>query len=232
MNILELKSVTKSYGLGNSKLSVLKDVNFVLPEGQVCSIVGQSGCGKSTLLQIVGLLDNPDSGQVLLSGVDLSIASDYERTAARRTMLGFIYQFHHLLPEFTALENLLIPQVIAGKDIKLARVHAKAMLAALGLAQRADHMPAQLSGGEQQRIAIGRGVINQPKLLLADEPTGNLDPENASMIIELLLKMSKALNLSVLLVTHNLEMARSTDRVVTLKGGALVDWNENRELHK
>lgn len=227
MNILELKGVTKSYGSGNSKLSVLRDVNFALPVGQVCSIVGQSGCGKSTLLQIIGLLDNPDSGQVLLGGTDFSVAGDYARTTARRSMLGFIYQFHHLLPEFTAVENLLIPQVIAGKNSKLAKKHAKAMLAALGLTEREDHMPAQLSGGEQQRIAIGRGVINQPKLLLADEPTGNLDPKNANLIIELLLKMSKALNLSVLLVTHNLEIAHSTDRVMALKNGTLVDWNGN-----
>lgn len=222
MHILELNKITKSYSSGGAGIRILEDLDLVLIKGEVCSVIGQSGCGKSTLLQIAGLLDSPDTGSVTIDQIDFSYASDQERTIARRSKLGFIYQFHHLLPEFTALENLLIPQMILGRGVDLAKKRAKAMLEALHLSDRMNHLPSQLSGGEQQRVAIGRGIINQPKLLLADEPTGNLDPENASMVMEMLLKMSKALNLTVLLVTHNLELARQTDRVLALKNGKLI----------
>lgn len=222
MHVLELSKISKSYRSGSSTLSVLDGLDLTLKPGEICSIIGQSGCGKSTLLQIAGLLDNPDSGSITINGVNFSKASDVERTVARRSMLGFVYQFHHLLPEFTALENLLIPQMILGKKIDFAKKYAKAMLAALGLENRINHLPSQLSGGEQQRIAIGRAIINQPKLLLADELTGNLDPENAAMVMEILLKMSRALKLTVMLVTHNWDLACQTDKVMLLKDGKLA----------
>ncbi len=222
MDVLELKNINKSYKSGSDTISVLKDLTLSLTKGEICSIVGQSGCGKSTLLQIAGILDNPDSGSILINGLDFTSTSDFQRTTARRSMVGFVYQFHHLLPEFTALENLIIPQLIIGKREDSAVKYGLAMLSALGLESKKNNIPAQLSGGEQQRVAIGRAIINQPKLLLADELTGNLDPENASMIIELLIKMSKSLNLTVMLVTHNMDLAKRTDRIMELKAGKLV----------
>lgn len=220
-NVLELRGIYKSYCSGNSKINILDDLEFSMPEGEICAILGQSGCGKTTLLQIIGLLDKPDSGKIVIKGDDFGQAEPRQRTLARRTKLGFIYQFHHLLPDFTALENLIIPQIILGKDEGEADKDANEMMSSLGLQGRVDHFPAQLSGGEQQRVAIARGIINQPDLLLADEPTGNLDPQNASMISNLLIKIVRSLNLSMLLVTHSMDLAKKADRIMLLQDGKL-----------
>ncbi len=229
MTMLELKQVSKSYRSAAGELKILDKLDFSLNEGEVCAVVGYSGSGKSTLLQVSGLLDSIDEGQIIINGIDYSAADDYDRTLARRSKLGFVYQFHHLLPEFTAFENLLIPQLINGIKQSTAKDNSMAMLKAFGLEHRAGHIPAKLSGGEQQRVAIARAVINQPKLLLADELTGNLDPENASSVINLLIKMSRALKLTVLLVTHNWELARQTDRIMLLKKGKLLNESLNNK---
>ncbi len=219
---LILSDVSKAYQQGKTKLSILKNANLRVNEGEIVALVGPSGSGKTTLLQIAGLLDNPDAGKVIINGHDCSKASDAARTQIRQKQVGFIYQFHHLLPEFTAMENVVIPQMIAGIKKSEAEKHAHEVLKFLGLAKRENHRPAELSGGEQQRVAIARAIINRPAILLADEPTGNLDPATAKIVFELLLETAQMAQLSVLMVTHNLELASKVNKTVTLKDGEIV----------
>ena len=187
------------------------------------ALVGPSGAGKSTLLHVAGLLEKPDGGQVWLQGRDCGRMGDSERTAMRRNAIGFVYQFHHLLPEFTAVENVMLPQMIAGLSKSVARARAMELLGMVGLAQRASHRPAQLSGGEQQRVAIVRALANAPRVLIGDEPTGNLDHHTADDVMNALVAIVRNVGLGALIATHNLELARRMDRIVTLEDGVLVE---------
>jgi lipoprotein-releasing system ATP-binding protein len=193
----------------------------VLRAGEVVALVGPSGAGKSTLLHVAGLLEHPDGGQVLISGEDCGGLSDERRTLLRRAELGFVYQFHHLLPEFSALENVMLPQMIAGIGRARARDKATALLAQVGLTERAAHRPARLSGGEQQRVAIVRALANDPKILLGDEPTGNLDHATGEGVLAILVELVRRTALAALIATHNLDLARRLDRIVTLEDGRL-----------
>ena len=193
--------------------------------GQSVALIAPSGTGKSTLLHIAGLLEHPDSGEVYVDGTPTSTLSDAERTRLRRTEVGFVYQFHHLLPEFTAAENVMLPQMIRGLSKKEARNRADELLSYLGLKERLDHRPSQLSGGEQQRVAIARAVANAPRILLADEPTGNLDPRTAGHVFQALTQLVKASGLAAVIATHNLELARRMDRRVTLEEGRVVEMD-------
>jgi len=222
-NTLVLSDVSKSYKQGKDKLVILNKASLEIAEGEVVALVGPSGSGKTTLLQIAGLLDNADSGKVIISGNEYTKVIDSARTKTRQKEIGFIYQFHHLLPEFSALENVVIPQMIAGIKKKDAERRAHEVLKFLGLHKRESHRPSELSGGEQQRVAIARAIVNRPSILLADEPTGNLDPHTAGVVFEMLLETARAAKLSVLMVTHNLELASKADRAVTLKDGQIID---------
>ena len=203
-------------------LPVLKGCDLTLRQGETVALVAPSGTGKSTLLHVAGLLEQPDSGDIQLNGEPAIDISDQERTALRRTQLGFVYQFHHLLPEFTAEENLVIPQLIAGLGKDEAATRAKQMLDYLGIGARKDHRPAQLSGGEQQRVAIARAVINKPSVLLADEPTGNLDPATSAHVFSVLSDVVQESGLSALIATHNHQLAATLDRAITIKDGKIV----------
>lgn len=218
---LTLTGITKIYQQGESSLTVLNNLNIEVKAGEVVALVGQSGAGKTTLLQIAGLLDNPTSGEVKINGEDLSAADDKKRTLARQKNIGFIYQFHHLLPEFTALENVVLPQMIAGSPRKSAEEKAASLLGLLGLSDRLHHRPAKLSGGEQQRVAVARAMANNPTLVLADEPTGNLDPSTAENVFSMFMKLAKNSMQSALVATHNMELAKRMDRIVHLEGGVL-----------
>lgn len=220
---LKLNNISKAYQQGSQKLSILNEVSFELNKGETVALIGPSGCGKTTMLQICGLLDNADSGEVLINGKATAKFSDDEKTATRKTELGFIYQFHHLLPEFTALENVIIPQMINGNNKKMAAKRAKYLLDKMGLKNRINHRPSELSGGEQQRVAIARALANSPALLLADEPTGNLDPETAANVFAILTDMVKEISLATLIVTHNPELAKKMDRVITIQNGRLIE---------
>lgn len=222
-DVMSLINIEKSFYQGETKLDILKDVNFNIKQGEITALLGRSGSGKSTMLNLAGLLDNPNSGIIMLSGKNVSGASDKERTLFRRDYIGFVYQNHNLLPEFTAMENVMIPMMIAGKNKKDAADKAMTLLESLGLANRAKHLPAELSGGEQQRIAIARALANSPQLLLADEPTGNLDDENAIMVFELLLDVIRKTDLAALIATHNPELAVRMDRKMVLKNGFLIE---------
>lgn len=222
-SILTLKNINKTFRQGNETLEVLKNVNLKIRQKEVVALIGPSGSGKSTLLQIAGLLENPTSGEVYVDGSLCSGSSDSVRTALRRDCLGFVYQYHNLLPDFDALENVIIPQLIAGTGYKDAADKARWLLNRLGLGEREKHRPAELSGGEQQRVAIARALANTPKLLLADEPTGNLDPNTSDNVFLILLEVVKETGLSALIATHNIELAHKMDREVTLKNGCLVD---------
>ena len=215
-NVLELQSITRTYHQGENSITPLKDFSLAIKPGESVALVGPSGSGKTTLLQIAGLLDNPTSGMVLLNGADMSRANDAERTSARKSSLGFVYQFHHLLPEFTALENVMMPQIIAGVPHSTAAARAQELLASLGLGPRVTHRPAKLSGGEQQRVAIARALANNPSLLLADEPTGNLDPQTSDVVFAIFLKLAKERGLALLVATHNMELAGKMDRIVRI----------------
>ena len=204
-------------------IEVLAGASADLYPGEAVALVGPSGAGKSTLLHIAGLLETPDSGRVIVSGHDCSGMSDLERTRVRRGTMGFIYQFHQLLPEFSALENVLMPQLILGRDRRKAEERAQELLASLGLAQRVNHRPAEMSGGEQQRTAIARALANNPRLILADEPTGNLDPHTAAHVFDSLISLIRGSGVAALIATHNFELARSMDRVLRLEDGVLVE---------
>jgi lipoprotein-releasing system ATP-binding protein len=216
---LTLDSVERRYGRGETTVEVLNDASLELTPGQSVALVAPSGAGKSTLLHLAGLLERPNAGEVLIGGAKTSTMSDDMRTALRRTEIGFVYQFHHLLPEFSALENLVLPQMIAGLSRGEAARRARELLAYLGLAERASHRPAELSGGEQQRVAIARAVANGPRVLLADEPTGNLDPKTADHVFATLASLVKASGLAALIATHNMDLAARMDRRVTIREG-------------
>lgn len=221
--ILRLENVTRSFKQGTRELSVLKGANCELMPGQAVALVGPSGSGKSTMLHITGLLEAPTSGRVIIGGNNCAEMSEGERTRLRRREIGFIYQFHQLLPEFSALENVVIPQMILGRKRKDAQARARSLLASLGLAERVDHRPAELSGGEQQRTAICRGLANAPKLLLADEPTGNLDPHTSEHVFQELVRVIREHGVAALIATHNMELARRMDRVLMMQDGRLVE---------
>lgn len=222
--VLELKAVTKSYNQGAAnQIDVLRGVDLTLNAGEMVALVAPSGAGKSTLLHIAGLLDVPDSGSVTVAGQDISGKGDSMRTSLRRQELGFVYQFHHLLPEFTALENIVLPQLANGIAQGAAESRADELLALVGLSARAQHRPAALSGGEQQRVAFCRALANSPRVLLADEPTGNLDPGTSDQVFAALMDLVAGTGLSALVATHNPELAARMDRRVKLEQGKLVD---------
>jgi lipoprotein-releasing system ATP-binding protein len=219
---LALVGVHRSFRQGENVLHVLRGADLSVAKGEVVALVGPSGAGKSTLLHIAGLLEQPDQGQVLIAGVDCGALSDERRTELRRAYLGFVYQFHHLLPEFSALENIAVPQMIAGVGQPAANNRALELLTKLGLKDRADHRPGQLSGGEQQRVAIARALANQPSVLLADEPTGNLDPDTAEGVFNQLIVLAREQGLAALIATHNPVLAARMDRTLRLDHGVLV----------
>ncbi len=221
--VLQLENVERRFQQGATALSVLRGGNFGLFAGQSVALVAPSGAGKSTLLHIAGLLEKPDGGEIYVNGAPTSSMNDDARTRLRRHAIGFVYQFHHLLPEFTALENVMLPQMIAGLSQRQARARGMELLDYLGLAARAKHRPTELSGGEQQRVAIARAVANGPVILLADEPTGNLDPKTAHNVFEALERLVKATGLAALVATHNETLAVRMTRRVTLKDGWLVE---------
>jgi lipoprotein-releasing system ATP-binding protein len=220
---LELVSVERSFQQGTGRLEILRGVSLSLVPGEITALVGPSGTGKSTLLHIAGLLEQPTSGKVILDGQDCTAMDDSARTVMRQTGVGFVYQFHHLLPEFSAEENVILPQMIAGTAKSDARKRANELLSDVGLSERLSHRPSELSGGEQQRVAIVRALANQPRVLLADEPTGNLDEGTASIIFDVMLNVVRQSNVSALIATHNMDLARRMDRVMTLRDGVLVE---------
>ncbi len=218
--VLALTDVHKTYNSGKpGEVAVLRGVTLALARGEVVALVAPSGAGKSTLLHIAGLLDVADTGQVCIDGVDYTRRSDRARTEARRSRVGFVYQFHHLLPEFSALENVILPQLAAGAAPGAAEQRSRDLLARVGLAARADHRPAELSGGEQQRVAFCRALANAPGLLLADEPTGNLDPETSDQVFAVLMDLVRDTGLAALIATHNLALAARMDRTLRLDAG-------------
>ncbi|GAA0771563.1 MULTISPECIES: ABC transporter ATP-binding protein [Brevundimonas] len=219
--ILSLRGVTRTYPTAQGGLTVLKGVDLDVMPGEVVGLIGPSGSGKSSLLHAAGLLERPTSGQVLIDGEDVGGLDERARTRLRLHRIGFVYQFHHLLPEFDALDNVALPMRIAGVREGEARRRATAQLTALGLGQRVTHQPAQLSGGEQQRVAIARALANSPRLLLADEPTGNLDPATSQAVFEALRELAKTTGVAALIATHNMELAGHMDRVFALKDGHL-----------
>jgi lipoprotein-releasing system ATP-binding protein len=221
--VLGLERIERAFIQGERRLPVLRGVDLALAPGEMVGLVGPSGAGKSTLLHIAGLLERPDAGHIRIAGKRAEALGDTERTRLRRLSIGFVYQFHHLLPEFSALENVMMPQLIAGLGRGEARARAEQLLQMVGLAERASHRPARLSGGEQQRVAIVRAVANVPKVLLADEPTGNLDSETAEGVFEQLRKIVRATGLAALIATHNYELANRMDRRVALKDGVLAE---------
>ena len=220
---LHLIDIQRTYHQAGEPLPVLRGASLTLEPGELVALVGPSGAGKSTLLHVAGLLEKPDGGQVWLQGRDCGRMGDTERTAMRRTTIGFVYQFHHLLPEFTAVENVMLPQMIAGLSKRESRERALELLAMVGLAKRASHRPAKLSGGEQQRVAIVRALANAPRVLIGDEPTGNLDHHTADDVMNALISIVRTVGLGALIATHNIELARRMDRIVTLEDGVLVE---------
>lgn len=220
--LIRLECIARTFGHGRTALKILRGINMHLRPGEIVGLIGPSGAGKSTLLHIAGLLEKPDEGDVFLSGEPCASLSDEARTARRREHIGFVYQYHHLLPEFSALENVVIPQLIAGRPQKAAEENARQRLSELGLAERTHHRPGQLSGGEQQRVAIARALANQPGVLLADEPTGNLDPHTAGEVFDMLLQLVKTVRLAAIIATHNPGLAARMDRTVQLDEGVLV----------
>jgi lipoprotein-releasing system ATP-binding protein len=219
--VLELRDVRRVFRLAGTELKVLNGVDLALRPGEIVALVGPSGAGKSTLLHVAGLLERPGGGAVLIGGEDCGSLSDERRTLLRRSEIGFVYQFHHLLPEFSALENVMLPQMIAGVARRPARRKAAELLDRVGLAPRIRHRPARLSGGEQQRVAIVRALANDPRILLADEPTGNLDHATGDGVLSTLLDLVRHTGLAALIATHNLELARRLDRTVALEDGRL-----------
>ncbi len=220
---LVLEGVRRSFKQGQREIEVLRGADAALWPGQAVALVGPSGAGKSTLLHITGLLESPTSGRVIVGGRDCATLTEAQRTRLRRTEIGFIYQFHQLLPEFSALENVVIPQMIMGRKRRAAERRALELLGGLGLTERAHHRPAELSGGEQQRTAICRGLANGPKLLLADEPTGNLDPYTSEVVFQELIYLIRNQGVAALIATHNMELARRMDRVLQMHDGRLIE---------
>ncbi len=222
-DVLKLEGVTKAYNPGKpGEVQVLRGVDLTIARGEVVALVAPSGAGKSTLLHIAGLLDSADAGHVSLGGREMSGLPDGPRTVARRRSVGFVYQFHHLLPEFSALENVVLPQLANGVPKAEAEARAQDLLRAVGVEDRAHHRPAQLSGGQQQRVAFCRGLANTPQLLLADEPTGNLDPATSDQVFGALMALVRDTGLSALIATHNMDLAARMDRVVRLEAGRVV----------
>ncbi len=221
--VLELRDIVRTFRQGEDRLEVLRGASLRVAAGEIVALTGPSGAGKSTFLHIAGLLERPDSGEVVVRGGACGSLSDDERTALRRQSIGFVYQFHHLLPEFTALENLVLPQMIAGVGRAAAGRRAQEMLEMTGIAERARHRPAEMSGGQQQRVAIARAFANRPKILIADEPTGNLDQETAERMFELLLDLVRGQGVGALVATHNPELAARMDRELTVRNGALEE---------
>jgi lipoprotein-releasing system ATP-binding protein len=228
--VLQLVSLEQTFLQGGRELHVLRGASAEIFEGEAVALVGPSGSGKSSLLHITGLLEKPGRGSVLLNGVDCSTLSDGERTKARRNQIGFVYQFHNLLPEFSAVENVMMPRLLAGVRKRHAKERAMALLANFGLEERAAHRPAELSGGEQQRVAIARAMANSPSVLLADEPTGNLDPHTAARVFEELVYFIKSSGVAALIATHNFELAARMDRVLQLDEGLLVEAAHNHAV--
>jgi lipoprotein-releasing system ATP-binding protein len=218
---LSLRDIKRTFVQGDRRLEVLQGVSLDLRPGEIVALVGQSGSGKSTLLHIAGLLERPDEGDIIIDGKSAGAANDRERTALRRRVLGFVYQYHHLLPEFSAIENVMLPQMLNGRSRGQARIHAAELLAMVQLKDRSDQRPGRLSGGEQQRVAIARAVANAPSVLLADEPTGNLDSSTADTVFRQLLSLVRDTGMAALVATHNHDLAARMDRTVTLKDGIL-----------
>jgi len=221
-SVIVCSNVSKNYSDGDSTIRVLDNISLQINPGELVSIIGTSGSGKSTLLHLLGGLDCVTSGEIIVAGQQIASLSEAAKSRMRNIYLGFIYQFHHLLPEFTALENVSMPLLIRGAPIKNILLKAKELLASVGLADRVTHKPGELSGGERQRVAIARALITDPLCILADEPTGNLDPRNAEKVFELFVKLQKERQTAVVMVTHNSAMANKADRVLTLENGALV----------
>lgn len=221
--VLSLKDLKRTFHQGPEVLQVLKGINLDLHPGEIVALVGPSGSGKSTLLQTAGLLEKADEGEIIIDGKPCSQLNDAARTQIRREVLGFVYQFHHLLPEFDAEENIILPQMIGGKSFGEARVRARDLLNEVGILERATHRPARLSGGEQQRVAIVRALANRPKVLLADEPTGNLDEHTAAAVFDKLIQLVRQENLAALIATHNMDLAQRMDRILTLHEGHLQE---------
>ena len=220
--VLVVRDLWRAYRTGQGVLEVLKGAGVCVAPGEIVGLVGPSGSGKSSLLHAAGLLERPTAGAIIIDGRDCSALNDAARTKIRLETIGFVYQFHHLLPEFSALDNVALPILIAGGGRREARVRARELLTQLGLGGRLDHQPAQLSGGEQQRVAVARALANRPRLLLADEPTGNLDPATSEVVFGALHDLVRATGVGALIATHNLEMTRHMDRVLALKDGLLV----------
>jgi lipoprotein-releasing system ATP-binding protein len=219
--VLKIEDLSKSYFQGSAEIKVLEHLNLTLHEGQVIAIIGESGTGKSTLLQAAGLLDDFDSGEIEICGVRTRKASDRQRTSIRLKNIGYVYQYHHLLADFTALENVMLPQIVNSTNKAKAKARALELLDSLGLADRVSHKPSQLSGGQQQRVAIARALANNPKLLIADEPTGNLDAANADIVTKIFFDNIRSNNLAAIIATHNINFAQNADFVLYLKNGIL-----------
>ena len=221
LDILNLKNVSHSYFQQNNEIKILKKINLKVSNGEIIALTGPSGTGKSTLLNIAGLLENPISGTVNLNGTNCGLINEEKRTNLRGRNIGFIFQSHRLFPEFSSLENVMIPQLLMGVNKKKALSNSRELLTTLGLEDRLFFRPSNLSGGEAQRVAIARALANVPKLILADEPTGNLDPETAKKVFDLLFKLVKAIGVSCIIATHNLDLANSMDRCIVLKNGSI-----------
>ena len=222
-NVLLLDSISRIYNQGNNEIKVLDNVNLSVKKGEIVSLIGNSGSGKSSLLHIAGLLELPNSGEIIINDIKFSAMSEKERTISRRNSIGFIYQFHHLLSDFTALDNIMIPMLIASHQKSYAKDKAEKLLSKLELFDRKDHLPSQMSGGEQQRVSIARSLANNPDILLADEPTGNLDSKTADIVFNQFLDLAKDENMSVLLATHNIKLSDKSDRVISLQNGSLLE---------
>jgi lipoprotein-releasing system ATP-binding protein len=220
--VLRLRDITRVFEQAGSSLHVLRGCSLDIRAGETVALIGPSGSGKSTLLHSAGLLERPDTGEVIIAGHDAMNLDDAGRTSLRRQTIGFVYQFHHLLPEFSALENIVLPQMIAGAGRKEAKKRACELLELVGLSPRADNRPGKLSGGEQQRVALARALANKPKLLIADEPTGNLDPVTADLVFDVLQNLVKTQNLALLMATHNHDLAHKMGRLVEIRDGVLV----------
>ncbi len=220
---VELDGIIRRFQQAGEALDVLKGASLTLHHGEIAALVGPSGSGKSTLLQIAGLLERPSHGEVIIGGQRCATMSEGQRTEIRRKRIGFVYQYHHLLPEFSAVENVILPQMIAGTSKAEARERATELLTIVGLGNRLTHRPARLSGGEQQRVAIARALANQPLALLADEPTGNLDPQTAEIVFDLLLDLARRSGLAALIATHNYDLARRMDRIYVLQNGQILE---------